>query len=251
MPPSSPSTSPRAGQPPAGEDGAIVLLSGGIDSATCLAIARRDGLPCHALSFDYGQRHRSELDAAAELARRLGAASHRTIRFDLRAIGGSALTADIDVPNDAPAHLRGQDIPVTYVPARNLVFLSLATGLAEVLGAGAIYIGVNAVDYSGYPDCRPAFIEQFRRAALLATAAGVGGRALEIRTPLIAMTKAEIIRTGAALGIDFALTRSCYDPDEAGSACGRCDSCAIRRRGFVEAGIPDPTPYVAAAGTAS
>lgn len=223
---------------------AVVLLSGGLDSATALAIARADGYVCHALSVAYGQRHRAELDAAVRVARRLGAASHRLIQVNLDLIGGSALTdPSIAVPEDqAPGD---QAIPVTYVPARNTLFLSLAMGLAEVQGAEALYIGVNAVDYSGYPDCRPEFIAAFEKVAQLATRSGVEGAALKIETPLIALSKAEIIRRGTALGVDFAETVSCYQADEQGRACGRCDSCRLRRDGFVAAGLPDPTRYFA------
>jgi 7-cyano-7-deazaguanine synthase len=223
---------------------AVVLLSGGLDSATCLAIARGEGFTCHAISVDYGQRHRHELQAANAVARQLGAASHRTIVIDLRGIGGSALTADIDVPKDRPESEMAGNIPVTYVPARNLTFLSLAAGLAETLGALDLFIGVNAVDYSGYPDCRPEFIESFERTINLATRAGVEGGRFHVHTPLIRMSKAEIIRTGSRLGVDFALTTSCYDPDGV-LACGRCDSCVLRRRGFEDADIPDPTRYQA------
>ena len=217
----------------------VVLLSGGLDSAVCLALAARAG-PAHALSFHYGQRHAAELSAAARLAAHLGAASHRVITLDLRAIGGSALTADIPVPKDRAE--TAADIPITYVPARNLVFLSLASGLAEVLSASSIYIGVNAVDYSGYPDCRPEFIASFERTANLATKAGVEGRGLRVITPLAGLSKAQIIRLGADHGVDFALTHSCYDP-VSDRACGHCDSCLIRRRGFIAANIPDPTRY--------
>lgn len=222
---------------------AIILLSGGIDSATCLAVARRDGFAAHCLSFDYGQRHRHELAAAAAVARQLGAVSHVTVVINLRAIGGSALTADIAVPKDRPDSL---GIPVTYVPARNLTFLSIALGHAEVVGARDIFIGVNAVDYSGYPDCRPAFIRAFEETARLATKAGVQGAAFKVHTPLIELTKAQIIRLGQGLGVDYALTHSCYDPvprGDASLACGHCDSCLIRKRGFAEAGVPDPTGY--------
>jgi 7-cyano-7-deazaguanine synthase len=220
---------------------AVILLSGGLDSATVLAVARSGGRRCHCISFDYGQRHRHELAAAARVAGSLGAESHTVFPIDLAAFGGSALTADIPVPTGGPA----PGIPITYVPARNLVFLSLATGLAEVRGACEIWIGVNAVDYSGYPDCRPAFVEAFERTANLATKAGVEGRALSVCAPLVDMTKAEIIRTGSRLGVDFALTHSCYDPAAGGGACGRCDSCVLRRRGFEAAGVPDPTVYAA------
>ncbi len=220
----------------------MVLLSGGLDSAVTLAVAQSQGLTCHAISFDYGQRHRVELDAARRIASHLQAADHRVIPLDLRLIGGSALTADIDVPK---AGASPAAIPITYVPARNLVFLSVALGLAEVVGAGDIFIGANAVDYSGYPDCRPEFIESFERTANLATRDGVEGRPFRVRAPLIDFTKAGIIRRGHELGVDLSLTTSCYDPDDAGLACGSCDSCAIRIRGFAEAGIPDPTRYAA------
>lgn len=223
----------------------VVLLSGGLDSAVCLAQAVRDGFEAHAISFDYGQRHKTELLAAARISRALGAASHITIGIDLRAIGGSALTADIAVPKDRDQRAMNAAIPVTYVPARNLVFLSLATGLAEVRGATALYIGVNALDYSGYPDCRPEFIASFARTAAVATKAGVEGRPLDIRAPLIAMSKAQIIRHGASLGVDFSLTHSCYDP-VGELACGRCDSCTLRRAGFDAASVPDTTRYARA-----
>ncbi|MBI1190213.1 MAG: 7-cyano-7-deazaguanine synthase QueC [Tepidisphaera sp.] len=220
----------------------VVLLSGGLDSAVCLARAVRDGFEAHAISFDYGQRHKVELAAAARVAKTLHAATHTIIGIDLRAIGGSALTSDIDVPKDRDERRMSAEIPVTYVPARNLVFLSLATGLAEVRGAAALYIGVNALDYSGYPDCRPEFIESFARTAALATKAGVQGKPLDVRAPLIAMSKAEIIRHGADLGVDFSSTHSCYDPVD-DLACGRCDSCVLRRSGFHAAGVPDTTRY--------
>jgi 7-cyano-7-deazaguanine synthase len=218
---------------------AIVLLSGGLDSATVLAIARAEGYVCHALVFDYGQRHRHELAAANEVARHLGAHSLTVLPLDLRLFGGSALTADIDVP----AHEPRTSIPVTYVPARNLVFLSLAGALAEARGADAILIGVNALDYSGYPDCRPEFIDQFTRTLNLGTKRGVEGSPTRVLTPLIAMTKAEIITLGSRLGVDYSLTHSCYDPAPGGLACHRCDSCVIRERGFEQAGLPDPTRY--------
>jgi 7-cyano-7-deazaguanine synthase len=222
---------------------AIVLVSGGLDSATCLAIARADGFRCHALSFRYGQRHHAELAAAERVARHLGAVEHRVMSIDLAAFGGSALTdAAIDVPLDGA--IGASSIPVTYVPARNTVFLSFALAWAEVLGAHDIYIGVNAVDYSGYPDCRPEFIEAFERMANLATRAGVEeGERLRIRTPLIHLSKADIVRRGAALGVDYAMTVSCYQADVHGAACGRCDSCRLRRAGFEAAGVPDPTRY--------
>ena len=218
---------------------AVVLVSGGLDSATVLAIARAAGRECYALSFDYGQRHRVELAAAARVASALGAREHRTMRIDFAGIGGSALTdPSIAVPESASA-----GIPVTYVPARNTVFLALALGWAEVLGAGEIYVGVNAVDYSGYPDCRPEFIAAFERLATLATKAGVEGGSFSIRAPLIELSKGAIIARGLALGVDYALTVSCYQPDGAGHACGRCDSCRLRRAGFEAAGVRDPTVY--------
>ena len=219
---------------------AVVLVSGGLDSATCLAIARSEGHDCHALSFSYGQRHSAELAAAARVSERLGARQHRVMNIDLAAFGGSALTdASIAVPETPTT-----GIPVTYVPARNTVFLSLALAWAEVLGARDIYIGVNAVDYSGYPDCRPEFVAAFERMANLATRAGVEGTApVRIRTPLISLTKAEIIRRGTALGVAFEDTVSCYQADVEGRACGRCDSCRLRREGFIAAGLADPTRY--------
>jgi 7-cyano-7-deazaguanine synthase len=219
---------------------AVVLLSGGLDSATTLAIARAQGLECHALSVDYGQRHRAELHAAARVATALGAREHRTLRIDLGGIGGSALTdAAIAVPETPQI-----GIPVTYVPARNTVMLSFALGWAEVLGAAQIYIGVNAVDYSGYPDCRPAFVAAFERVANLATKAAVEGlMSFRVETPLIDLTKAQIIRKGIELGVDFALTVSCYQADDDGRACARCDACRLRREGFAAAGVPDPTRY--------
>ena len=218
---------------------AIVLVSGGLDSATTLAVARRDGFACHALSFDYGQRHRAELAAAARVAQHLGAVEHRTMRIDLAGIGGSALTdTRIAVPESA-----GAGIPVTYVPARNTLFLALALGWAEVLQAPDIFIGVNAVDYSGYPDCRPEFLRAFQALANVATKAGVEGRGFHIRAPLVDLKKADIIRLGVSLGVDYAITVSCYQADGEGRACGRCDSCRIRREGFNSAGIADPTRY--------
>lgn len=227
---------------------AVVLLSGGLDSATALAIARRDGFAVHALSVDYGQRHRVELRLAAEQARLQGVVEHRVVRLDLRAIGGSALTDGIAVPKDRDeGEMAG--IPVTYVPARNTVLLSLALGYAEVVGAFDIYVGVNAVDYSGYPDCRPAFVEQFERLANVATKAAVEGiGAFRVRSPLIEWSKADIIRRGSELGVDYGVTLSCYDPDDEGRACGRCDSCVIRKNGFVAAGVDDPTKYRASGG---
>jgi 7-cyano-7-deazaguanine synthase len=218
---------------------AVVLLSGGLDSATVLAAAVQAGLECHTLSFRYGQRHDAELAAAERISRVLGAASHRVIGIDLGTVGGSALTdPDIAVP-EAP----GTGIPVTYVPARNSVFLALGMGLAEVLEADELHIGVNAVDYSGYPDCRPEFIDAFSRVAALATRRAVEGRPLRIQAPLIELSKAEIIRLGTGLGVDYALTVSCYQADGEGAACGRCDACRLRREGFAAAGVPDPTRY--------
>ncbi len=223
---------------------AVCLVSGGLDSATCLAIARREGFECHALSFDYGQRHSAELDAARRLTASLGASCHNVIRIDLRQLGGSALTDSIEVPKDRTAREMAEGIPVTYVPARNTVFLSLALAWAEVLGAGDIFIGVNAIDFSGYPDCRPAFIDAFERMANLATQAAVeGSLEVRIRAPLIEMSKARIVRKALELGVDLSLTHSCYDPGVDGLACGRCDSCLLRRKGFADAGITDPLPY--------
>jgi 7-cyano-7-deazaguanine synthase len=219
---------------------AVVLLSGGLDSATCLAIARAEGYDCHALSFAYGQRHEAELAAARRVAAALGAAQHRVMTIDLAAFGGSALTDTAIAVPEAPS----TGIPVTYVPARNTIFLAMALAWSEVLGARDVYIGVNAVDYSGYPDCRPAFIEAFERMANLATRAGVEeGARLRIRAPLVELSKAAIIRRGVDLGVDYSLTVSCYQADAEGRACGRCDSCRLRREGFVAAGVPDPTPY--------
>lgn len=218
---------------------AVCLVSGGLDSATVLAIAVNEGFDVHALSVDYGQRHRIELEAAARVALALGAVEHKTVRVDLRALGGSALTDDaIEVP-ESPS----EGIPVTYVPARNSVFLALALGWAEVLGAQELFLGVNAIDYSGYPDCRPAFIEAFEALARVATKAGVEGKRFRINAPLIELTKADIIRLGIELGVDYSLTVSCYQPDDHGRACGRCDSCRIRREGFEEAGVADCTRY--------
>ena len=218
---------------------AVVLLSGGLDSATVLAIARNEAYACHALSVAYGQKHSIELEAAARVARALGAVAHKTLTLDLSAIGGSALTDPrIEVPNRPTA-----GIPATYVPARNTVFLAVALGWAEVLGAQDIFIGVNTVDYSGYPDCRPGFIAEFERLAQLATRAGVEGRAFSIHAPLMRLSKAEIIQRGIALGVDYALTISCYQADATGRACGCCDSCRLRLAGFRAAGVPDPTSY--------
>ncbi len=218
---------------------AIVLLSGGLDSATTLAIAQSEGYACYCLSLDYGQRHRAELDAAAKLAASLGAIEHRVLKLDLTTFGGSALTAqNLAVPT-TPV----EGIPITYVPARNTIMLSLALAWSEVLDAHDIFIGANAVDYSGYPDCRPEYIAAFERLAKLATKAGVEGAAFHIRAPLIALSKADIIRRGSALGVDFARTVSCYQADAAGRACGECDSCRLRKKGFAEAGMADPTLY--------
>jgi 7-cyano-7-deazaguanine synthase len=219
---------------------AVCLLSGGLDSSTCLALARRDGYACYALSFDYGQRHRIELDAAARVAEAVGVERHMVVRLGLDAIGGSALTADIDVPKGRRADEMQHGIPVTYVPARNTIFLSYALAWAEVLESSDIFIGVNALDYSGYPDCRPEFIEAFERMADVATKSGVEGRTkVSIHAPLLRLGKAEIVKLGRELGLDFSLTHSCYDPDPTGRACGACDSCLLRRKGFEEAGIED------------
>jgi 7-cyano-7-deazaguanine synthase len=223
---------------------AVVLLSGGLDSATTLAVARRDGYRCHALSIAYGQRHAVELDAARSVAHALGAVEHRVIAIDLRAVGGSALTDDVAVPKGRAAEEMAQGIPVTYVPARNSVFLALALGYAEVVGSFDLFIGVNAIDYSGYPDCRPEFIAAFEGLANLATKAGVEGRGrFRVHAPLVSLTKADIVRLGNTLGVDYSLTHSCYDPAADGGACGRCDSCQLRRAGFEAAGLPDPTRY--------
>jgi 7-cyano-7-deazaguanine synthase len=221
------------------EKRAVILLSGGLDSATVVAMARAEGYACYTMSFDYGQRHRAELDAAARVARDLGVIEHKVIGLNLNGIGGSALTdTSIDVP-ETP----GEGIPVTYVPARNTVFLSLALGWAEVLGARDIFIGVNAVDYSGYPDCRPEFIESFERMANLATKAGVEGQGFTIQAPLQNLSKADIVKAGVRLGVDYGLTVSCYQADHQGRACGKCDSCRLRAEGFSAAGVTDPTRY--------
>jgi 7-cyano-7-deazaguanine synthase len=220
---------------------AVVLLSGGLDSATAFAVARADGFECYALSFDYGQRHGRELDSARRLATALGAKEHLVLRLDLRAIGGSALTADVPVPKGRSHEAIGSGIPVTYVPARNTIFLSHALAWAEVLESQDIFLGVNALDYSGYPDCRPEYIEAFERMATLATRAGVEGRSrLTIHTPLIRLSKAQIVQRGSELGVDFGLTWSCYEPQPDGRACGLCDSCLLRHKGFAEAGLRDP-----------
>lgn len=222
----------------------MCLLSGGLDSSTCLALASRD-FECYALSFDYGQRHRVELEAAARVAQALGAREHRTAKIDLRVFGGSALTSDdVDVPKHRSPEQMGQGIPITYVPARNTIFLSYALAWAEVLESSDIFIGVNAIDYSGYPDCRPEFIAAFETMANLATKAGVEGRThIHVHTPLIELSKAGIVKLAADLNLDFRLTHSCYDPSPDGQPCGHCDSCLLRRKGFEEAGIRDPIPY--------
>jgi 7-cyano-7-deazaguanine synthase len=223
---------------------AVVLLSGGLDSATALAVARREGFRCHALTIDYGQRHAVELEAARRVAAALGVVRHVVVPLDLRVFGGSSLTADVPVPKDRPHEEMSAGIPVTYVPARNTIFLSLALAWAEGLESFDIFVGVNAIDFSGYPDCRPEFVAAFAQLANLATRAGVEGRGrFQVHAPLITLTKAEIIRLGTSLGVDYALTHSCYDPAPDGAACGRCDSCQLRRDGFAAAGVPDPTRY--------
>ena len=224
---------------------AVVLLSGGMDSTTCLAWALAEGFACHTLAIDYGQRHRVELRAARQVAEALGVRDHREVAVDLRAIGGSALTDSVEVPKDRAENTIGDAIPVTYVPARNTVFLSLALGLAESIGAADLVAGMNALDYSGYPDCRPEFVRAFEALARVATKAGVEGTSFRLHTPLMRLDKAGIIRLGLSLGVDYALTHSCYDPAPGGAACGRCDACQLRRRGFREAGIADPTRYAA------
>lgn len=226
---------------------AVVLLSGGLDSATCLAVARRDGFTCHCLSVDYGQRHRHELEMAVRQAQKQQAADHRIIGVDLRAIGGSALTSQWEVPKFADLGTVGdppRPIPVTYVPARNTILLALALGYAETIDAFDLFIGANAVDFSGYPDCRPAFITAFEQLANVATRAAVEGRGrFRVQAPLMRLSKAEIIQLGTSLGVDYSLTSSCYDPDGQGRACGQCESCLLRKRGFASAGIADPTRY--------
>ena len=217
---------------------ALILLSGGMDSAVTIAMAREQGFEVYALSVAYGQRHSSELEASERVARMLGAVTHKTVHIDLRSIGGSALTADIDVPEDG-----GEGIPVTYVPARNTIMLSIALGWAEVLGSSDIFCGVNAVDYSGYPDCRPAFVESFQALANVATKAGVEGAGIRIHAPLMQMGKGDIVREGMRLGVDFSATVSCYQADAKGRACGHCDACRLRAEGFAKAGVPDPTHY--------
>jgi len=223
---------------------AVCLLSGGLDSSTCLGVALREGFECYALSFDYGQRHRVELQSAERVALHFKVKEHRVARIDLRIFGASALTADIDVPKQRSLEEMGHGIPITYVPARNTIFLAYALAWAEVLESSDIFIGVNAIDYSGYPDCRPEYIEAFERMANLATKAGIEGRThLRIHTPLAKLNKAGIVRLGAEAGVDFALTHSCYDPGEGGAPCGACDSCLLRKKGFEEAEIKDPLPY--------
>jgi len=225
---------------------AVILLSGGLDSSTVLAIAQNQGFSCHTLAFDYGQRHRNELDACTKIAASMHVASHRVFPLDIGSFGGSALTADLAVPKDRDESAMS-DIPITYVPARNLVFLSIALAYAETLGSTDLFIGVNAIDYSGYPDCRPEFIESFAQTANLATKLGVDaqrtGNRIKIHTPLLEMTKAQIIQAGTELGVNYAMTHSCYDPSPNGGACGHCDSCILRRSGFEQAGIDDPTNY--------
>lgn len=217
---------------------AVILLSGGLDSVTALAVAKVEGYECYSISFDYGQRHKTELIAAERLANKMAVHTHKVIQIDLRAIGGSALTDDIDVPEKEQ-----QGIPVTYVPARNTIFLSIALGWAEVLNAEAIFVGVNAVDYSGYPDCRPEFIDAFEKLANLATKSAVEGSAIYIKAPLMYLSKSEIVKRGTELGIDYSETVSCYQADAQGQACGQCDSCRFRRQGFIDAGLADPTRY--------
>ena len=226
---------------------AVVLLSGGLDSATALAVARRDGFACHALTIAYGQRHAIELAAARRVAAALGAVEHRVMNLDLRAFGGSALTDDIPVPRDRPEEEMSAGIPSTYVPARNTIFLALALGWAEALGSFDIFMGVNIIDYSGYPDCRPEYIQAFEKMANLATRAGVEGKTkVLIRTPLISLSKAAIITLGTSIGVDYSDTTSCYDPSPTGEACGRCDACQLRLKGFSEAGLEDPIAYATA-----
>jgi 7-cyano-7-deazaguanine synthase len=227
---------------------AVVLLSGGLDSTTALAVAKREAFVPHALTFRYGQRHEAEIEAARQVAARMGVAQHVIAQIDLRMFGGSALTSDVAVPKDRPIAEMSEGIPITYVPARNTIFLSFALAWAEVLGASDIFIGVNALDYSGYPDCRPEYIEAYQRMANLATRAGVEGQQrLKIHTPLLMLTKAEIIRLGLELGVDYGQTLTCYDPTASGEACGHCDACLLRLKGFAENGMGDPAPYRGAA----
>lgn len=226
---------------------AVVLLSGGLDSTTVLALAQSEGFEVHALSFSYGQRHSIELEAASEIAKRAGVKRHVTAEIDLRTFGGSALTSDIEVPKGRSIDDADAEIPITYVPARNTVFLSFAVAFAEVVGADDIHIGVNALDYSGYPDCRPEYIAAYEQMANLATRRGVEGHRLHIHTPLIDLTKAQIVELGLSLGVDYSLTRSCYDPSTTGEACGTCDSCQLRVRGFEANGMRDPAPYISQA----
>lgn len=227
---------------------AVLLLSGGLDSTTLLALATREGYAVHAMSFRYGQRHQHELSAARAVAAKYGVARHVVVEIDLRVFGGSALTADIDVPKDRDAAEMSIGVPITYVPARNTIFLSYALAWAEVLGARDIFIGVNALDYSGYPDCRPEYIAEFEKLANLATRAGVEGDAVKIRAPLLHLTKREIIDLGTSLGVDYSLTTSCYDPDESGAACGHCDACQLRLKGFADGGRRDPARYMSEVG---
>lgn len=227
---------------------AVVLLSGGVDSSTALALAKDEGFEVYAMTFRYGQRHSAEIEAAKKIAHSLKVKKHVIADIDLRIFGGSALTSNIEVPKKRPASKMGEGIPITYVPARNTIFLSFALAWAEVIKCHDIFIGVNAIDYSGYPDCRPEYIEAYRKMAKLATKAGVeGSRELNIHTPLIALTKSQIIQKGAELGVDYSLTISCYDPKSGGKACGYCDSCQLRKRGFAEAGVSDPTKYAVGA----
>jgi len=227
---------------------AVILLSGGADSSTTLAVARKDGFNIYALTFAYGQRHAAELEAASRVAARFGVVQHKVVQIDLRTFGGSALTSELLVPKDRAIIDMAEGIPVTYVPARNTIFLSYALALAEVIGASDIYIGVNSLDYSGYPDCRPEYIAAFEGMANLATRAAVEGRHLKIHTPLISLSKAEIVTLGTSLGVEFGETSTCYDPDARGLACGRCDACQLRLKGFAEAGLTDPAPYQGVAG---
>ncbi len=246
--------SPASASSPSRPRSAVVLLSGGLDSTTVAAAAQRDGFALHALTFRYGQRHFSEVEAAKRVARHLGVARHEIVDIDLTVFGGSALTAEIAVPKDRDLAVREgskEEIPVTYVPARNTIFLSYALAFAEVIGSTDIFLGVNALDYSGYPDCRPEYIAAFEKMANLATRAGVEGARLRIHTPLISLTKAEIIALGRGLGVDYSLTTSCYDPASDGAACGRCDACQLRLKGFAEAGLEDPIRYAAASGGVS